>query len=122
MDNIINKTSSITGLAKVVNFDKLDDRDYLITYLYFNEFKGKEYSLKKTIDKKSFDRIRDQDSVEIEYVSYFPKTPRLVDVESNTPLVLLILGLAVIVFSFHRTLLAVRGKITLSQFLGVKKA
>lgn len=122
LDNIIQKTSSVKGSANIVRIDKLDSSDYLITYSYFNEFKEKEYVLKKTIDKKSFESIKGQDIVEIEYVSYFPKTPRLAAIESNTPLVLLILGLAVIVFSFYRTVLAARGKITLAEFIGVNRA
>lgn len=121
VDVIIQSTVSVKGSAKVVNINKLKENDYLISYSYYNEFRGRKYLLKKIIDRKAFDKIREQENIEIEYVSYFPKSPRLVDIESRSSIFLLVLGLAIVSLSFYRILLAAIGKITLSQFLGVNK-
>jgi hypothetical protein len=117
IDAIYQQTFSTKSHGKVIDIQKLYEDEYLVHYSYFNEHKDREYFLSKKINKKACEIIGKRKTVQLEYVSYFPRSPKLASIEHDNSFILLIPGVIVIFIGLYRIVLALKGRIEVSDLV-----
>lgn len=117
LNNIFYKTKGIDDLIFVREVTKNNVDEFILSYTYFNKITKKSYLIERSIDNEQYENIKDKKELKIKYVSYFPMSPHIEGVDSKDPLLLIVLGLALLAFFIRRNIQFLKSKSTAEEFM-----
>lgn len=102
------------AVAQVVEWVRRDDKTFVI-YQYKNQSDNFTYTIEKEVPKKSLDVLQGSKEFDIEYSTLFPSFT-LVEGISDRSYIFIIIGCCLTFVAAHRSFLALRKKISVSDF------
>lgn len=113
---ILYRTIGVDDSISKWNISKVNEDEFILSYIYPNKITQKEYVVERSIDGEQYEMIKDKSNFKITYVGYFPGSPHIERVDPRRPLLLVVFGLVLIVFAIRRNILFLRGKLSAQEF------
>ena len=98
------------------DISKVDDDEFILSYIYSNRITQKEYIVERSIDSDQYEFIKGKPNFKITYVGYFPGSPHIERVDPKRPLVIMIIMSMLLPIAIWRNILFLRGKISTQEF------
>src|SRR5882672_3516087 len=86
INSILYKTVGVGDSISKWEISKLNDDEFILSYIYPNKITQKEYIVERSIDGEQYDKIKDKSNFKIRYVGYFPGSPHIEGVDVGFPL------------------------------------
>jgi len=116
LNTILYSTIGMEDLISKWDVTKVNDDEFILSYIYSNKITQKEYIVEKSIDGEQYDKIKDKSNFKITYVGYFPGSPHIERVDPKPLTLLVVFGLVLLVFGIRRNIFFLRGKLSAKEF------
>lgn len=113
---ILYRTIGVDDSIAKWDINKVNDDEFILSYVYSNKITQKEYIVERSIDGQQYDKIKDKSNFKITYVGYFPGSPHIERVDPKRPLLVIIIVLLLLPLAIRRNILFLRGKISAQEF------
>ena len=110
INKILYKTIGVEDSVSVQNLSKIQNREFILSYTYFNKITNKSYSISQSIDQDEYEIIKNMTRLRIRYVGYFPMAPHIEGVDSKLPNIIAVFGLILLIFGIRKNILFLKGK------------
>jgi hypothetical protein len=116
LNTILYSTIGIEDSISKWDISKVNDDEFILSYIYSNKITKKEYIVERSIDGEQYEKIKDKSNFKITYVGYFPGSPHIERVDSKPLTLLVVFGLVLLVFGIRRNILFLKGKLSAKEF------
>jgi hypothetical protein len=116
LNMILYRTIGVDDSITKWDISKVNDDEFVLSYVYSNKITQKEYIVERTIDGEQYEIIKDKSNFKVTYVGYFPGSPHIERVDPRRPLLLVVAGIVLIAFGIRRNILFLKGKLSTQEF------
>lgn len=116
LNMVLYRTIGVDDSISKWDISKVNDNEFLLSYIYSNKITQKEYIVERSIDGEQYEMIKDKSNFKIKYVGYFPGSPHIERVDPRRPLLLVAAGIVLIAFGIRRNILFLKGKLSTQEF------